>query len=52
MVNTEAEELTVTFYFILINLNLCLISLVELAATILDRAALETRSDGNKNLFF
>ena len=50
MVSTVAKELTFTFYFILIHLNLCLNSLVELAAPILDRAALETRSDGNKKL--
>lgn len=52
MVSTAAKELTFTFYFILINLNLCLNSLAELAATILDREALETRSDGNKKFFF
>ena len=50
MVSTAAKELTFTFYFILINLNICLNSLVEVAATILDRAALETRSNGNKKL--
>ena len=45
-----AEELTFTFYFILINLHLPLNSRMELAATILDRAALETTSDGKKKL--
>lgn len=45
------EELIFTFYFFLINLNLHLNSHTWLVATILNRAALETMSDGKKKIF-